>query len=265
MGTQTAIEVKVDVHEHGHKLGDHLYIHKHSLIHDLHPASKLIAVLFFIITVVLTPNTEYWTFGLYLLLILGVLGLSKLPPLRMAKRMVVEVPFVIFALMLPIFGREPDVEIFGLSLSEAGLIAGFGILAKATLGVMASMILAATTPARDILNALAFIRLPNTLVQIASFMVRYSAVVLDELHRMKIARESRGFSARGVKHWRVLAQSAGALFIRSYERGERVHLAMLSRGYRGSMDFGGERFITRDYLAFLLPLSAVCLLIGSVL
>lgn len=265
MGSQTAIEVKVDVHEHGHKLGDHLYIHKHSLIHDLHPASKLLAVLLFIITVVLTPNTEYWTFGVYLLLILGVLGMSKLPSLRMAKRMVVEVPFVIFALMLPIFGRKPDVQVLGISLSEAGLIAGFGILAKATLGVMASMILAATTPARDILNALAFIRLPNTLVQIASFMVRYSAVVLDELQRMKIARESRGFSARGVKHWRVLAQSAGALFIRSYERGERVHLAMLSRGYRGKMDFGGERFLKRDYLAFLLPLIAVSLLIGSVL
>jgi cobalt/nickel transport system permease protein len=263
VGSQTAIEVKVDVHEHGHKLGDHLYIHRHSFIHDLHAASKLIAVLLFIIVVVLTPNTEYWTFGLYLLLIFGVLSISKLPPLRLMKRMVVEVPFVIFALMLPIFGRGPDVEVLGLSLSEAGLIAGFGLLAKATLGVMSSMILAATTPAREILNALAFIKLPNTLVQIASFMVRYSAVVLDELQRMKIARESRGFTARGVKHWRVLAQSAGALFIRSYERGERVHLAMLSRGYKGTMDFGKERFSRSDYVAFLLPAVAIIFLIGS--
>lgn len=263
MGTQTAIEVKVDVHEHGHKLGDHLYIHKHSRIHDLHPASKLLAVLLFIIVVVLTPNTEYWTFGIYLGLVLSVLVISKLPVKRMAKRMVVEVPFVIFALMLPLFGREPDVEVFGLSLSEAGLIAGFGILAKATLGVMASMILAATTPARDILNALAFVKLPNTLIQIASFMVRYSAVVLDELQRMKVARESRGFSARGIQHWRILAQSAGALFIRSYERGERVHLAMLSRGYRGTMDFGNERLEKKDYVAFLLPILALIILIGS--
>jgi len=263
VGTQTAIEVKVDVHEHGHKLGDHLYIHKHSRIHDLHPASKLLAVLLFIIVVVLTPNTEYWTFGIYLSLVLSVLVISKLPVKRMAKRMVVEVPFVIFALMLPLFGREPDVEVFGLSLSEAGLIAGFGILAKATLGVMASMILAATTPARDILNALAFVKLPNTLIQIASFMVRYSAVVLDELQRMKVARESRGFSARGIQHWRILAQSAGALFIRSYERGERVHLAMLSRGYRGTMDFGNERLEKKDYVAFLLPILALIILIGS--
>jgi cobalt/nickel transport system permease protein len=60
-------------------------------------------------------------------------------------------------------------------------------------------------------------------------------VVNDEMERMRIARASRGFEATGMRHWRVLANSAGALFIRSYERGERVHLAMVSRGYKGSM------------------------------
>jgi cobalt/nickel transport system permease protein len=71
------------------------------------------------------------------------------------------------------------------------------------------------------------------MVQIASFMLRYVNVVNDEMERMKVARESRGFEATGIKHWKVLATAAGALFIRSYERGERVHLAMLSRGYNG--------------------------------
>ncbi len=66
-------------------------------------------------------------------------------------------------------------------------------------------------------------------------MVRYGDVIADELRRMRTARLSRGFEARGPRHWGVLAKSAGALFIRSYERGERVHLAMLSRGYTGSM------------------------------
>jgi cobalt/nickel transport system permease protein len=53
------------------------------------------------------------------------------------------------------------------------------------------------------------------------------------MERMKVARESRGFIATGIKDWKVLATAASALFIRSYERGERVHLAMLSRGYTG--------------------------------
>ncbi|MER6942357.1 energy-coupling factor transporter transmembrane component T, partial [Nocardioides sp. NPDC000441] len=50
-----------------------------------------------------------------------------------------------------------------------------------------------------------------------------------------VARASRGFEARNPLHWPVLARSVGALFIRSFERGERVHLAMVSRGYTGRM------------------------------
>jgi cobalt/nickel transport system permease protein len=73
------------------------------------------------------------------------------------------------------------------------------------------------------------------MVQIASFMLRYINVVNDEMQRMAVARASRGFEATGVKQWPVLATAAGALFIRSYERGERVHLAMIARGYQGDL------------------------------
>jgi cobalt/nickel transport system permease protein len=109
------------------------------------------------------------------------------------------------------------------------------LLAKGTIGVLASLTLAATTEPRDILSGLDRLHFPHQLVEIMGFMVRYVDVVTDEMRRMRIARESRGFTARDVRHWPVLARSAGALFIRSYERGERVHLAMLSRGYTGRM------------------------------
>ena len=73
------------------------------------------------------------------------------------------------------------------------------------------------------------LRVPELLVQIMGFMVRYVDVVGDEMRRMRVARESRGFTARYVRaladRWRA---RAGALFIRSYERGERVHLAMVA-------------------------------------
>jgi cobalt/nickel transport system permease protein len=93
--------------------------------------------------------------------------------------------------------------------------------------------LSTSTTAREILRGLERLKLPVLMVQIASFMLRYVNVVNDEMERMKVARESRGFEATGIKHWKVLATAAGALFIRSYERGERVHLSMLSRGYVG--------------------------------
>ena len=56
-------------------------------------------------------------------------------------------------------------------------------------------------------------------------------VVTADLGRMITAMRSRGVDPRSPRHWPALARTLGALFVRSYERGERVHLAMLSRGY----------------------------------
>jgi cobalt/nickel transport system permease protein len=66
-------------------------------------------------------------------------------------------------------------------------------------------------------------------------MIRYFDVIADDMRRMKVARQSRGHDPRWLWQARAVATSAGALFIRSYERGERVHLAMLSRGFTGSL------------------------------
>jgi cobalt/nickel transport system permease protein len=73
------------------------------------------------------------------------------------------------------------------------------------------------------------------LVAILSFMVRYVSVVSGDLQRMRVARESRGYAGGRLGHLRAVAAGAGSLFVRSYERGERVHLAMLARGYDGRM------------------------------
>ena len=139
------------------------------------------------------------------------------------------------------FTSRPHAPSSPCSLSEHGLIGAWGLLAKGTLGVIASLLLAATTEPRALLAGLERLRVPTLLVQIMGFMVRYLDVVTDELRRMHVARESRGFSARNPRHWPVIAKSAGVLFIRSYERGERVHLAMLSRGYVGRMPRQGHR------------------------
>ena len=101
--------------------------------------------------------------------------------------------------------------------------------------MLASLTLAATTEPQDVLVGLRRLRLPDLIVQIMGFMLRYLDVVTAELGRMTTAMRSRGCDPRSPRHWPVLARSLGALFIRSYERGERVHLAMLARGYDGTM------------------------------
>jgi cobalt/nickel transport system permease protein len=179
--------------------------------------------------------------------------------------MVVEVPFVVFALLMPVVATGERSDVLGISLSDDGLLAGWNILAKGTLGVVASILLAATTDARALLVGLQRLRLPNRLVEIAAFMVRYGDVVAGEMQRMRVARESRAFEARHMGHLRVVAQGAGALFVRTYERGERVHLAMLSRGYAGAMPLvGAEPVGAGGWLtAAALPLSALIVAVAG--
>jgi len=212
-----------------------LYVPGSSVVHRLPPHCKLVALLTFVLVVVSTPRDAFWAFGVYALLLASVAALAGVPATTVLRRMVVEVPFVVFAVLLPFVAQGPQTEVLGVAVSESGLLAAWGLLVKGTLGVLASLTLAATTEPHDLLAGLERLRMPQLLVQIMSFMVRYLDVVTTEMHRMRIARESRGFNARDPRHWPVLARSAGALFIRSYERGERVHLAMLSRGYTGRM------------------------------
>ncbi|MCZ0988777.1 cobalt ECF transporter T component CbiQ [Streptomyces diastatochromogenes] len=212
---------------HAHRL----YRHGHSPVHALPPHTKLAAVFAFVVVVVSTPREAMWAFAVYAVLLAFVAYRARVPAGFLLKRLLIEVPFVAFAVLMPFVAEGERVDVLGLSLSVNGLWGAWNVLAKGTLGVAASVLLAATTELRELLLGLQRLKLPPLLVQIASFMIRYGDVITDEMRRMRIARESRGFEARGVRHWGVLAKSAGALFIRSYERGERVHLAMVSRGY----------------------------------
>ncbi|AXG79637.1 cobalt ECF transporter T component CbiQ [Streptomyces paludis] len=245
---------------HAHKL----YRPGHSPVHALPPHCKLAAVFGFVLVVVSTPRTAVWAFALYALLLAAVAAVARIPAGFLLRRLLIEVPFVAFAVLMPFVVPGEQVVFAGLSLSVPGLWGAWNVLAKGTLGVAASVLLASTTELRALLLGLQRLRLPPLLVQIASFMIRYGDVITDEMRRMSIARRSRGFEARGVRHWGVLAKSAGALFIRSYERGERVHLAMVSRGYAGTMPVIDEVRADRTQWTYAaaLPVSAlaVCLL-----
>ena len=205
------------------------------MVHQIPPHIKILAGLLFIIVAVSTDITNWPAFVAYFAIIITITQIAKLPIITVFKRSLIEVPFVLFALLMPFFGTGEVVEIGSLNLYVDGLLAGASIVVKGTLGILVAINLSATTTAREILNGLETLKMPTPMVQIASFMLRYVNVVNDEMLRMAVARASRGFEATGVRQWPVLATAAGALFIRSYERGERVHLAMIARGYQGDL------------------------------
>ncbi|HEY7756155.1 MAG TPA: cobalt ECF transporter T component CbiQ [Actinomycetota bacterium] len=212
-----------------------LYVHGHSRIHALPAQCKLVAQVAFVFAVVATPREAFWAFAVYAAMLVVLIRLAELPAGFVARRLVFEVPFLLFAVLLPFIGGGERVDVLGMSLSVEGLWGAWNIFAKATLGLGISIVVAATTTMPEFLRGAERLRMPRAFTSTLSFMIRYFDVIADDMRRMKVARQSRGHDPRWLWQARAVATSAGALFIRSYERGERVHLAMLSRGFTGSL------------------------------
>jgi cobalt/nickel transport system permease protein len=212
-----------------------LFVHGESRLHRVAPQCKVAATFLFVLAVVSTPREAFWAFGAYAALLTVVTLVADLSPATVVRRLVIQVPFLAFALFLPFVGQGPQVEVAGMALSVDGLWGAWNIVAKGTLGVAATVIMAATTPVPEILHGLERLRLPRVITAITGFMVRYLDLTVEEARRMSIARLSRGHDPRWIWQARAVATSAGTLFIRSFERGERVHLAMVSRGYDGAL------------------------------
>jgi cobalt/nickel transport system permease protein len=196
---------------------------------------KLAATVAFVLAVVATPREAFWAFGVHAGLVAAAAAAGRLPPRFLLRRLLIEVPFLLFAVFLPFLGSGERITVLGVSVSQAGLWAAWNIAAKATLGTAASVILAATTRVPDLLKAFARLHFPRVVTAMMGFMVRYLDVVGGELGRMRVALRSRAYRPRWVGEARALGAVAGTLFVRAYERGERVYLAMQARGYSGVM------------------------------
>ncbi|ANI39385.1 cobalt ECF transporter T component CbiQ [Mycolicibacterium vaccae] len=210
-----------------------LYRDGASPIHRAPAEVKIVSLVVFVLAVVATPRELFWPFGLYALIIVGVWWAARIPPAWILPRMLIEAPFVVLAVLLPFAEGGERVSVAGLELSVTGLYAAWGIVVKGTLGVAASLTVAATTTARELPIALSRLHVPAVFVSVLTLMVRYIDVLSAEARRMRMARISRGDSPRMLHQIGATATSVGTLFLRSYERGERVYLAMLSRGFDG--------------------------------
>ncbi len=244
-----------------------LHLDHDSPVHRLPPEVKIVATLLFTVIVVLTPREDFAAFGGYAVLIALVAAAARVRPGWLAKRATIELPFVLLAVALPFAGHGERVAWLGLSLSVDGLYGAWNIAVKGTLGVLASLLLAASTTMRDLILGLDRLRVPSIFTQIATFMLRYLDILAEDARRMRIARLSRGYDPRFLWQVKAFAVSIGALFLRAFERGERVYLAMLSRGYAGRLPRADHRPASaRQWAASaLLPLAAAGIAVATVL
>lgn len=210
-----------------------LYRHGDSVVHRVPGEVKIVCLLVFVLAVVATPREMLWPFAAYAVIVVAIWRLARIPARWMLPRMLIEAPFLVLAVLLPFAEGGQRVEVAGLALSVTGLYAAWGIVVKGTLGVAAALTLAATTSASELPAALSRLGVPAVFTSVLVLMIRYIDLLAAETGRMRMARISRGDSPRSLHQAGAIAKGIGALFLRSYERGERVYQAMLSRGFDG--------------------------------
>ncbi len=217
-----------------------------SPIHRLDPRAKLVGFVALAVICVSTPPDLYAVFAAYLGLETALVLISRLPWRHVLKRMLIVLPFIlVVAVFLPFFNQGGGSYNLGpLTVSAHGLLVLWNVAVKSTVSVLAVILLSSTTPFPELLKGMEKLRVPHLLTTILSFMYRYIFVLADEMQRMRRARDSRGWSGRWLWQAKVIGHMIAALFLRSYERGERVYAAMLARGYDGGVrtvylyDFG---------------------------
>ena len=212
-----------------------------SVIHRLDPRTKLIASLAFILAVVLTPTGGWQVFAFYFCVIAFMVAMSRLPVVYVLKRSLVILPFVLLiAIFIPFF-KEGEVAAsysiwqWQISITFDGLLILTNVLIKSWLCILALILLSSTTRLDDLLKAFKHLGMPQVMILILSFMYRYIFVLADEVMRVRQARDSRNFGGSWLHHMKTIGNMLGTLFVRSYERAERIYAAMLARGFDGQV------------------------------
>jgi cobalt/nickel transport system permease protein len=141
----------------------------------------------------------------------------------------------------------------------AGVALAASVGAKAAVGAVSAVLLGATTSFPDLLHALERLRVPRALTLIAGMAYRYVFVVAAEAARTRTALAARGYQPRHAGRAGPLGRAVIALFLRAYERGERVHVAMLARGYGGTVRRLRPLAFTRTDAAFVAALAGTLL------
>jgi cobalt/nickel transport system permease protein len=211
-----------------------------SAVHRIDARVKALCALGMIAAVVTTPVERVLPFAAYFAILASVFLLSGIPLRHILARLLIVAPFILlFAVIAPFvphYSGEAGhrVGVLGLRYYPSGITMLISVTAKAMGGVLCIVALTSTTPFSELLRALERLRVPKFFLALLSFAYRYLFIFIDEFERMKRARDARSFGGKRWWHMQVLGRMVGTMFLRSFERGERVYGAMAARGFDGA-------------------------------
>jgi cobalt/nickel transport system permease protein len=234
-----------------------------SPVASLDARAKVLAAFCFLVTIASFGRHDLVR-PLPLLIYLAVgMALGDVPFRMVVARLAIASPFALLvAIWNPLFETRPLLQVGAWAIS-AGWVSFFNIIERFVLALAAVLLLVATTGMDPVTSALGRLGMPRVLVTQLMLLYRYGFLLGAEASRMLRAHALR-VPAQPRPTLQTLRSLLGELLLRSISRAERVHRAMLCRGFDGELRrmFGG-RFTARD-AGFLIGSIAFFLLVRVV-
>ncbi len=232
----------------------HAFIDKYSNISSpvqkIDPLIKLLSALLIILALVSQPYDRFLPFAVYGLLVLVLLMLSRIPPVYVMKRLLIVLPFILFAaVFFPLSVKLSDSSI-RLSLYHPAVMKGISIFIKAALSVVVIIVLVSAEKFHHLLRAMRRLKMPAVVCITSALMYRYIFILADESMRTSLARQSRTPGKLKQNRLKVYGNQMAVVFLRSWDRSKIVYNAMLSKGFSGEFPASGREKIKAAQIIF---------------
>lgn len=203
-----------------------------SPVHRIDPRAKVFTFLVFMACVISFGKYEVSAIIPYFLFPAVIIPLGHIPFRFLSRKILFLLPLaVLMGVFNPMYDRETLMTVAGFPVS-GGMVSFTSILLRFVLTVLAALMLIAVTGFNGICAALERFGVPKVFSVQLMMLYRYIFVLTHEGLRMSSARDLRAVGSKG-PGLKVFSSLIGHLLMRTWHRAQRIHTAMLSRGFHG--------------------------------
>lgn len=236
--------------------------HGGSQLSQLDPRAKLLVTLGFIVAITALPPDAWWAWLAFFVIALALMVMSKVSIKHYFQSLFLILPLLAMLCLAVPFFKSGTVASEPPGFTHARIVMLGGLVSKTILSYLFSIVLLFSTSFTRLMEAFEKLGVPKLFVMIANFAYRYQFVIVDETERLVRSRNSRLWQPRFITQTKTLGYMIGTLFLRSYERSERVYMAMASRGFDGKFkSYEQMRFSVKDLIYSLACLSLIVIIL----
>ncbi|HIH36108.1 MAG TPA: cobalt ECF transporter T component CbiQ [Methanosphaera sp.] len=238
-----------------------------SILHNIDSRIKLIVLVLIILFAVTSSNyTIFLVLEAYLLILIYISGISLKDALM---RVLLILPFGLFIAIFQPFIQPGEILYslpFGINITLEGIAFAQLLLSRLVISITSIVLFSYITPMKDIAEAFRRLHMPQEFAMIFSLFVRFLFLFYDELNTIRQAQASRCFSLSNKTPYLWKVKQMGYLFLmmflRAYDRGEKVYESMASRGYNSESQiyYSKEKLSTQSKLYLIIPIVIIIIL-----